>query len=175
MLTPKTTPVRSARRLGVIEKSGSLDGRGLRIGIAVSRFNAELTDALLATAVGVLTRHGVAARAITVVRVPGAFEIPLALQRLAATRRYHALIALGAVIQGETPHAHLITTTATQALSRLALDYGLPVIDGILAAHTEAQARVRALQPQHSRGAHAARAALEMATLMKELKRGARS
>jgi 6,7-dimethyl-8-ribityllumazine synthase len=160
---------------GVVVREAGLDGKGLRMGIVVSRFNAELTEALCATAIDILTSHGVATRDITVVRVPGAFEIPLALQHLAVTRRFHALIALGAVIQGETPHARLITNTATQALARIALDNRIPVIDGILAANTEEQARVRALSPEFSRGAHAANAALAMANLMKALKAGRRA
>jgi 6,7-dimethyl-8-ribityllumazine synthase len=149
--------------------AGSHDARGLRFGIVVSRFNEALTKRLAETAVSCLKEHGAKEGDLTVVWVPGAFEIPLALQRLAERRWYAALIALGAVVQGETPHASLITTEVTHALGDLSRKHNLPVIDGVVSALNWAQAEARAGAREKNRGWYAARAAIEMANLMKQL------
>ncbi len=143
---------------------------GFRFGLVVSRFNDVLTDSLLDAALAGLTEHGAKAEDIVVVRVPGAFEIPLAMQRLAEPDEFDALIALGAVVQGETPHASLITQEVTRALSEISRKYDLPVIDGVLATLTWEQAEVRATgEREKNRGWYAALAAIEMAALMKAL------
>lgn len=146
--------------------AGSHDARGLRFGIVVSRFNEALTKRLAETAVSCLKEHGAKEGDLTVVWVPGAFEIPLALQRLAERRWYAALIALGAVVQGETPHASLINTAVAGALLDIARGSGLPVIDCVVSANTPAQAEARCRPGREGRGWYAACAAIEMATLM---------
>lgn len=148
---------------------GSLDAHGLRFGIVASRYNEELTRDLVSDALGVLTRQGADAAAQQVVWVPGAFEIPSVAEHLAAGNTFDAIIALGAVVEGETPHADLITRTVTEALSDIARLYGLPVIDTVVAARTYAQAEVRCRSAEDSRGSYAARAAVEMAHVFRAL------
>ncbi len=145
---------------------GTHHGAGLRVALVVSRFNATLTGALASSARDCLVEHGVREVDLTVVWVPGAFEIPLAAQTLLDRDPFDALIALGVVIEGETPHADLITTTVTQALCKLGCERGLPVIDGVLAARTLAQAEARALSGRKSRGWYAGLAAIETARVI---------
>jgi len=142
-----------------------LDGAGLRVGIVVGRFNREVGDALLAACSAALARHGVRASDIRVLSVPGALEVPLALQKLANTGRYDALIALGAVIRGETYHFELVANESASGITTVGLDTGVPVANGILTTENEAQARARAQQ----KGADCAAVAIEMARLMKRL------
>jgi 6,7-dimethyl-8-ribityllumazine synthase len=143
----------------------ALDGAGLRVGIVVGRFNREVGDALLAACSAALARHGVRASDTRVVSVPGALEVPLALQKLANTGRYDALIALGAVIRGETYHFEIVANESASGITTVGLDTGVPVANGILTTENEAQARARAGQ----KGADCAAAAIEMARLLKKL------
>lgn len=154
---------------GVREIHGSLDGSGHRFGIVVSRFNEQITRKLLAEAVAGLLEHGVREDDIVIAWVPGAFEIPVALRRLARAGKVSALIAIGAVIEGETSHAELITGEVTHSLTLIAREFDLPVIDTILGARTWAQAEARAGEREKNRGWHGALAALEMATLLKRI------
>jgi 6,7-dimethyl-8-ribityllumazine synthase len=154
---------------GVKQINGSHDAAGFTFGIVVSRFNEALTVRLADTVVECLKEHGARERDITVVWVPGAFEIPLALQRLAGHHNFAALVALGAVIQGETPHATLITAEVTRGIAEISRKYDVPVVDGVLAALNWAQAETRTGTREKSRGWHAALAAIEMANLMKKI------
>ena len=148
---------------------GGQDASGLRFGIVVSKFNEFITGQLLASAVETLTKAGAAKDAIEMVRVPGAFEIPLAARRLARSRRFDAVLCLGAVIRGETPHFEYISSEASRGIAQAAADYDLPIIFGVLTTDTVAQAMERAGPPERNRGAEAARTAIEMATLLKRL------
>jgi 6,7-dimethyl-8-ribityllumazine synthase len=143
----------------------NLEGAGLRLAIVVSRFNAEVAEALLSSCSRTLARHGVRPADVLVVTVPGALEAPLALQKLAHSGRYDALIALGAVIRGETYHFEVVANESASGLSAVALDSGVPVANGILTTEDEEQAMARAEQ----KGADCARAAIEMANLLRRL------
>lgn len=134
----------------------------LRVGIVVSRFNASVGDALLTGAQRALTEAGVAESAITIATVPGALEAPLALQRMAQTGDYDALVALGAVIRGETYHFEIVANESAAGLAGVQLEFGIPIGNGILTTDTEAQAAERA----EGKGRDAALAALEMANLL---------
>jgi 6,7-dimethyl-8-ribityllumazine synthase len=139
----------------------SHDGDGLRVGIVLSRFNAAIGHGLLAGALRALAEAGVDDDEITVVSVPGALESPLALQRMAQSDDYDALVALGAVIRGDTYHFEIVANESAAGLSSVALEFGIPVGNGILTCDTEAQAKER----MDVKGFDAARAALEMANL----------
>src|SRR5262245_65932998 len=112
---------------------GDFNARGLRFGIVASRFNDFIVDRLLAAAVDTLTKHGVTPSDIEVVRVPGAFETPLAIKKLAATRRFNALIALGCVIRGATPHFDYVAGEASSGIARVSLEHELPLAFGVRA------------------------------------------
>ena len=140
----------------------NLRGEGRRVAIVQSRFNPEIGEGLLASALRALREAGVADDAITVVTVPGALEIPLALQRLAQLRDYDALVALGAVIRGDTYHFDIVANESASGLSSVQLEFGVPVGNGILTCDTEAQARGR----MAAKGGEAALAALELANLL---------
>jgi len=142
-----------------------LKGAGLRIGIVVGRFNEEVGEGLLASCTAALTKHGVQASAIRVVSVPGALEIPLALQKLANTGKYDALIALGAVIRGETYHFEIVANESASGITMVALDSGVPVANGILTTENDDQALARVKE----KGADCALAAIEMANLLKRI------
>jgi 6,7-dimethyl-8-ribityllumazine synthase len=137
-------------------------GAGKRVGIVVSRFNPEFGELLLAGAVSALREAGVAEEDITVVSVPGALETPLALQALANTHKFHALVALGAVVRGETYHFEVVSNESASGVSSVQLDSGVPIGNGILTTDSEEQARVRA----RDKGRDAAMAAIEMANLL---------
>jgi len=154
-----------ADRSNVEKREPELKGAGLRIGIVVSRFNPEVGEALLAACSAALRKHGVAASDIRVVTVPGALEAPLALQKLANTGNYDALIALGAVIRGETYHFEIVANESAGGITTVALDTGVPVANGILTTENDEQAAARAPQ----KGADCAAAAIEMANLLKKL------
>ena len=139
----------------------STDGRGRRVGIVLSRFNAAIGEGLLAGALRALAEAGVAEADTLVVTVPGALETPLALQRLAQTGDFDALVALGAVIRGETYHFEIVADQSAAGVAGIALDFGLPVGNGILTCDTDAQAEAR----MDTKGYEAALAALEMANL----------
>ncbi|MCS7173531.1 MAG: 6,7-dimethyl-8-ribityllumazine synthase [Armatimonadetes bacterium] len=146
---------------------GHLDGRGVRVGVVVSRFNEAVTRLLLAGALDTLRRHGV--EEVDVAWVPGAFEIPLAALYLARSGRYHAVVCLGAVIRGATPHFEYVAGQSAAGVAQAALSTGVPVIYGILTTDTLEQALERAGTKAGNRGRDAALAALEMANLLRAL------
>ena len=141
------------------------DGSGLRIGIVMSRFNKEAGEGLLSSCMAALVEHGVRASDIRVVTVPGALEVPLALQKMANTGTFHALIALGAVIRGETYHFEIVANESANGIASVALDSGVPVANGILTTENEDQAVAR----MSVKGAECAATAIEMANLLKKL------
>src|SRR6059036_2718910 len=149
---------------------GRLDAGGLRFGIVVSKYNEFVTTRLLAGAVDVLTKAGAGDRAIEVVRVPGAFEIPLVARRLAQSGRFDAVLCLGAVIRGETPHFEYISAEASRGIAQAAWEADLPVVFGVLTTDNVEQALERAGAPERNKGAEAARTAIEMVTLLRALK-----
>ena len=151
------------------EYSGQLHAKGLKFGLVVSRFNDLFTGQLLKGALDCLARHGAAEKDIEIVWVPGAFEQPLALQRLAQAKKHHALIALGAVIQGATSHAGLINAQVARALTQISLATGIPIVDGIVAAENLDQAIERCGSKAGKRGWNAAQTAIEMAALFQQL------
>jgi len=140
-------------------------GDGLRVGIVLSRFNPAIGEGLLAGALRALMEAGVAEGDITVVSVPGALESALALQQLAQTDDYDALVALGAVVRGETYHFEIVANESAAGLSSVALEFGIPIGNGILTCETDAQAEAR----MDAKGFEAAQAALEMANLIVRL------
>jgi len=142
--------------------SAPLDGKGLRIGIVQARFNEDITDALAEAALAELAALGVADADIDQVSVPGALEVPTALQALAERGRYHALIALGCIIRGETYHFELVANESGAGVSRVALDHKLPIANAILTTENVEQAVAR----QTDKGRDAARVAVEMAQLL---------
>lgn len=148
---------------------GSLEAAGLRFGLVVSKFNEFITDRLLSAAQDVLLKAGAGEDGVTVVRVPGAFEIPLVARCLAESGGYDAVLCLGAVIRGETPHFDYISAEVSRGIAQAAWHSGVPVIFGVLTTNTVDQALERAGAPERNRGAEAARTAIEMATLMKQL------
>ena len=154
-------------RIKMIE--GDFNARGLRFGIVASRFNDFIVDRLLDAAVSTLLKHGVAAGDIEVVRVPGAFETPLAIKKLAASRRYQALIALGCVIRGATPHFDYVAGEASRGIAQVSLAEEVPVGFGILTVDSIEQAIERAGAKGGNKGADAALAAIQMATVLKQL------
>jgi len=143
------------------------NGDGLRIGIALARFSRAVTDRLLAGALEALVAHGVADDAIDVASVPGAFELPLCAQRLAMTGRYDALVCLGAVVRGETPHFEFVAGEAAAGISAVARRHDLPVAFGVLTADTMAQALARAGGDAGNKGYEAAVTALEMVQVLR--------
>ena len=148
---------------------GEYEVAGAGIGIVAARFNARFTDRLLEGALRVLARHGVADP--TVVRVPGAFELPLAARCLAGAEGIEAVIALGAVVRGETPHFDYVSDACAQGVMRAALDEGVPVIFGVLTTDDDEQAAARTGGAHGNKGEEAALAALEMVTLLRRLPR----
>ncbi len=151
------------------ETSGQLNAKGLKFGIVVSRFNDLFTGQLLKGALDCLARHGADEKNVEVVWVPGAYEQPIALQKLAKTKKHQALIALGTVIQGATSHAGLINAQVARALTQISLDSGIPVVDGIVAADNLDQAIERCGSKSGNRGWIAAQTAIEMASLFQQL------
>ena len=145
--------------------AGQLDGKKLSIGLVQSRFNESVTNALAEACKQELAALGVAEKNITHLVVPGALEIPCALQALAESNKYDALVALGCIIRGETYHFELVANESGAAVTRLALDYQLPIANAILTTENLAQAQAR----QHEKGRDAARVAVEMANLLNEL------
>jgi 6,7-dimethyl-8-ribityllumazine synthase len=148
---------------------GDFNARGLRFGIVASRFNDFIVDRLLAAAVDTLLKHGVAVGDIEVVRVPGAFETPLAVKKMAAGRRYNALIALGCVIRGATPHFDYVAGEASRGIAQISLAHDVPVGFGILTVDTIEQAIERAGTKGGNKGADAALAAIQMATVLRQM------
>jgi 6,7-dimethyl-8-ribityllumazine synthase len=154
---------------GIQEIEGSLNIRSARIALLVSRFNSFIVDSLLNGAVDTLKRHGAEDHDLQIVRVPGAFEMPLAAKRLAASQRYEAIIALGAVIRGGTPHFEYVAGECTKGLSMVSMQYDLPVAFGVLTVDSIEQAIERAGTKAGNKGAEAAMSAIEMINLLREI------
>ncbi|MBA7675589.1 6,7-dimethyl-8-ribityllumazine synthase [subsurface metagenome] len=146
---------------------GMLVGKGLKFGLVVSRFNEFITQKLLEGAQDALLRHGVNQEDIDVAWVPGSFEIPLVAKKLAQTKRYNAVICLGAVVRGGTPHFEYIAAEVTKGIAMVGLETGLPVIYGVVTADTLEQAIGRAGTKEGNQGFKAAVNAIEMANLVK--------
>lgn len=145
---------------------GQLIAKGKRFGIVVSRFNDFITEKLLSGALDALTRTGAKENDIQIIKVPGAFEIPLAAKKAAQTDRYDAVICLGAVIRGATPHFDYVCAEVSKGVAQVGLDFGLPVIFGVLTTDTVEQAIDRAGTKSGNKGWQAAMSAVEMANLM---------
>jgi 6,7-dimethyl-8-ribityllumazine synthase len=148
---------------------GDLSGKGLKIGIVAARFNDFITSRLVDGALDGLQRHGVAEADIELVRVPGAYEIPLAAKMLAQSRRFNAVICLGAVIRGATPHFEYVSAEVSKGAASVSLETGLPVIFGVLTTDTIEQAIERAGTKSGNKGWDAALSAIEMANVTKQL------
>jgi len=149
---------------------GKLDASGLKFGVIVSRFNNFVTDKLLEGALDAFKLHGGADENIDVVRVPGAFEIPLMAEKMAAGGKYDALICLGAVIRGDTPHFDYIAEAVTSGLGRVMLKHRLPVAFGVLTTNNVEQAMERAGAKMENKGFESALTAIEMARLNRTIK-----
>lgn len=153
---------------------GQLLGQGLKVAIVISRFNEFITHKLLHGAMDALKRHGVAEEDVAVAWTPGAFEVPLVAGKMAASGGYDAVICLGAVIRGATPHFDYICSELTRGVARVAAETGVPAIFGVITADNLEQAIERAGTKQGNKGWEAAQAAIEMANLMKVIGRGSR-
>ena len=149
---------------------GELIARGARFGIVLGRFNSFIGERLLEGALDTLVRHGVEAGQIEVVRVPGAFEIPLALQAMATGKKYDALIALGAVIRGATPHFDYVAGECAKGLAQVMMQNNIPVAFGVLTVDSIEQAIERAGTKAGNKGVDAALSVIEMVNLLKKLK-----
>jgi len=154
-----------ARFDNIEELEPNLNGAGLKIGIAMARFNKEVGEGLLSGCIESLRKHGVADDDVLLVSVPGALELPLALQRLAQTGRFHALVALGAVIRGETYHFEVVSNESASGIMSVQLDTGIPIANGVLTTESDEQAEVR----MAVKGAECAQAAIEMANLLRSV------
>lgn len=148
---------------------GNLVGTGLKVGIVVGRFNEFITSKLLGGAQDALKRHGVEESNIDVAWVPGAFEIPLVAQKMAKSNKYDAVITLGTVIRGSTPHFDYVSNETAKGVSAAAMNSGVPVIFGVLTTDTIEQAIERAGTKAGNKGWDAAMSAIEMANLMKDI------
>ncbi|AJD91205.1 MULTISPECIES: 6,7-dimethyl-8-ribityllumazine synthase [Jeotgalibacillus] len=148
---------------------GHLSGSGLKVAIVVSRFNEFITGKLLSGAEDALKRHGVEEADVSVAWVPGVFEIPVVTQRLAKSGKYDAVITLGTVIRGATPHFEYVSNEVSKGVAKVALDEGMPVIFGVLTTDTIEQAIERAGTKAGNKGWEAATAAIEMASLFKRM------
>ena len=148
---------------------GALKGDGRRIGIVVARFNSFIAEKLLDGALDILRREGVADADITVARAPGAFEIPLVAQKMARSGKYDAVLCLGAVIRGATPHFDYVAAEMSKGIAHVMLETGLPVLFGVLTTDSIEQAIERAGTKAGNKGADVALAALEMVNLLAEL------
>jgi len=155
-------------------KEGSLDGKDCRVGIVVSKFNEFVTNRLMSSALETLQKQGVEDKNIETVRVPGAFEIPLVSRQLARSKQYDAVICLGAVIRGETPHFDYISAEMSRGIAQASWETGIPIVFGVLTTDTAEQALERSGEPEKNRGGDAARTAIEMANLMKALQNSGR-
>ena len=148
---------------------GEMQARGMRFGILLGRFNSFIGDRLLEGAIDTLVRHGANEGDIDVVRVPGAYEMPLAAKKMATSGKYDALIALGAVIRGATPHFDYVAGECSKGLSQVSMESGIPVGFGVLTVDTIEQAIERAGTKAGNKGADAAMAAMEMVNLLRKL------
>jgi 6,7-dimethyl-8-ribityllumazine synthase len=148
---------------------GQLDARGLKVALIVSRFNDFVTSRLVEGAMDAFVRHGADPNHLTVIKVPGAFELPQLASRIAAKGGYDAIVALGCLIRGETPHFDLIAAAATKGLTQAAASSGVPISFGVLTCETMEQAIDRAGGKSGNKGWDAALAAIEMVSLLKRL------
>ncbi|MEK6795216.1 MAG: 6,7-dimethyl-8-ribityllumazine synthase [Spirochaetota bacterium] len=149
------------------EYAGTVVGTGLKIGIVLSRFNSLLSERLLSGAIDTLKRHDVKDGDIDAYRVPGSFEIPLVAKRLAESKKYDAVICLGVVIRGGTPHFEYVAGEAAKGVARASYETGVPVIFGVLTTDTLEQAMERSGTKMGNKGSDAALSAIEMANLLK--------
>ena len=154
-----------ARYDNIEEIEPDLNGAGLRVGIVMSRFNTAVGEGLLSSCTASLLRQGVAEDEIAIITVPGALEAPLVLQRMAQSGRYDVLIALGAVIRGETYHFEIVSNESASGILSVQLETGVPIANGILTTDNDDQALARMME----KGADCAMAAIEMANLLKKL------
>jgi 6,7-dimethyl-8-ribityllumazine synthase len=154
-----------ARYDDILEIEPDLNGGDLRIGIVMSRFNTDIGEGLLSACTAELIKHGVQESEMLLVTVSGALEIPLALQKMALTDQFDALVALGAVIRGETYHFEVVANQSASGIAAVQLDTGIPIANGVLTTDTEDQALARMAQ----KGMEAAQVALEMANLLSQL------
>jgi 6,7-dimethyl-8-ribityllumazine synthase len=150
----------------VRELEPNLSGAGLRVGLVMARFNKDVGEGLLSGCCQELQRLGVAATAVTLATVPGALEVPLTLQSMAQSGRYDALVALGAVIRGETYHFEIVANESARGITDVQLNSGIPIANAILTTENDDQALVR----MHQKGTEAAQAAIEMANLLRAVK-----
>ena len=151
------------------EFNGTLEAKALKVGIVVSRFNSFLTEQLVKGAVDAFVRLGGDEKDLVLVKVPGAYELPLAAKKLAAKKGLHAIVALGAVVQGATAHADLINETTARAFNEISLETGVPVLDGVVSAENLEQAVERCGTKQGNKGFSAMQGAIEMANLLKNI------
>ena len=158
-----------ARNDKIEELEPDHNGKGLRIGIVMARFSIDIGDGLLSSCTAALAKHGVAKKDMYVVTVPGALEIPLALKAMAISGQYDALVALGAVIRGETYHFEIVSNESARGITDVQLETGVPIANGILTTENDAQAEVRMAQ----KGLDCAVAAIEMAHLLKHFRSAA--
>jgi 6,7-dimethyl-8-ribityllumazine synthase len=149
--------------------NGDLVARDLRFAIVASRFNEMIVDSLVRGAVDALLRHGASEKQVELIRVPGAFDLPFVVKRVAASKRYDAVVALGAVIRGATPHFDYVAGQCAAGLARAAEETGVPVAFGVLTTDTIEQAIERAGTKAGNKGADAALCALELANLLRRL------
>ena len=154
---------------GIQTIEGQLAIRGARIALLASRFNSFVVESLLSGAIDTLKRHGAEDRDLHIVRVPGAYEMPIAAKRLAAAQRYEAIIALGAVIRGGTPHFEYVAGECTKGLSQVSLQHDIPLAFGVLTVDSIEQAIERAGTKAGNKGAEAAMSTIEMVNLLREI------
>ena len=148
---------------------GKLDAKGMRVGLLVSRFNSFISDRLVEGAIDALLRHGAEKEDINIVRVPGAFEIPPVAKQMAESGRFDAIVCLGAVIRGATPHFDYVSAEVSKGVASISIDAGIPVAFGVLTTDSIEQAIERAGSKAGNKGFDAAMAAVEMANLYKVL------
>jgi len=151
------------------EIEGQLQVRGARVALLVARFNSFVVESLLAGSVDCLKRHGAEEKDMTIIRVPGAFEMPLIAKQLAASKKYDAIIALGAVIRGGTPHFEYVAGECTKGLASVGMEFNLPIAFGVLTVDSIEQAIERAGTKAGNKGVEAAMSAIEMIDLIKKL------
>jgi len=154
-----------ARYDKIFEFEPNLDGTGLRLGVVMSRFNIDVVEGLLSACTAALLKHGVAASDIHIATVAGALEIPLVMKKMAESGKYDALVALGAVIRGETYHFEVVSNEMASGITRVNLDTGIPIANGVLTTNTDHQAMERVTD----KGKEAAQCAIEMANLLKAI------
>lgn len=153
----------------ITEIEGLLQVRGARVALLVARFNSFVVESLLSGAVDCLKRHGAEEKDLTIIRVPGAFEMPLIAKQLATSKKYDAIIALGAVIRGGTPHFEYVAGECTKGLASVGMEFNLPIAFGVLTVDSIEQAIERAGTKAGNKGVEAAMSAIEMLDLIKKL------